>query len=124
MHVLLVVDDEPEIRLIMEKFFAKHGFSVLSAEHGGYALEIIQSHVQIDCILLDMKMPKVDGFAVLTQLRQIGCAIPIILIGGSVGAENDIVKLQELGFQEEELLYKPISLDKLLEIVKSRLNII
>lgn len=122
MHVLLVVDDENEIRLIMEKYFKKYGFSVLSAEHGGYALEIIRSNARIDCILLDMKMPKVDGFVVLKEMRQMGCRIPVILIGGSVGSENDIAQLEALGFKEADLLYKPINLDKLLEIVNTRLN--
>ena len=52
------------------------------------------------------------------------CKIPVILISGSVGSEGDIVQLEELGFKEEDLLYKPINLDQLLEIVKIRLNII
>ncbi|MBU1045091.1 MAG: response regulator [Candidatus Omnitrophica bacterium] len=122
MYTLLIVDDEAEIRLIMEKFFAKKGFLILTAEHGGYALDIIQSKYKIDCILLDMKMPKVDGFAVLNQMQQIGSKIPVILIGGSVGAEGDIARLVDLGFKEEDLLYKPISLDQLLTIVKARLK--
>jgi CheY-like chemotaxis protein len=65
-HRLLVVDDEPSTRWLMELTFQMEGFTVISAEDGAAALDRVYD---CDVVLLDLMMPGMDGLAVLRQIR-------------------------------------------------------
>ncbi|PIC71072.1 two-component system response regulator [Sporosarcina sp. P16b] len=68
MKHLLIVDDQPGIRLLLEEIFKPTGIMTALASNGKEALEIVQKH-NPDCILLDMKMPGMNGVEVLRQIR-------------------------------------------------------
>jgi DNA-binding response OmpR family regulator len=92
----------------------------MTASCGRKAIEIIIAKTRIDIILLDLKMPRGDGFAVLREMRKLKCVIPVIIIGGSVGNEEDIRTLEELGYPESEIIYKPANLMVILEQIKKK----
>lgn len=68
MKHLLIVDDQPGIRLLLEEIFKPTGIMTALASNGKEALEIVQKH-NPDCILLDMKMPGMNGVEVLREIR-------------------------------------------------------
>jgi DNA-binding response OmpR family regulator len=64
---VLVVDDDESIRILIQRLLSKHGFNVQTASDGGAALDMI-SKDGYDALVLDLMMPRVDGFTVLRQL--------------------------------------------------------
>jgi DNA-binding response OmpR family regulator len=64
---VLVVDDEEPIRILIQRLLSKHGFSVETAQDGAVAIDKI-AHEKFDAVVLDLMMPRVDGFTVLRQL--------------------------------------------------------
>jgi CheY-like chemotaxis protein len=78
MKTILVVDDEKNICLLYKAEFEDEGYTVLTASDGLEALEIVQNQA-VDLILLDIKMPKMDGPEFLRHIRQFNKTLPIIL---------------------------------------------
>ncbi|SUI99083.1 Sporulation initiation phosphotransferase F [Sporosarcina pasteurii] len=76
---VLIVDDQQGIRLLLEEVFKKEGYGTKSAANGGEALQQVKNE-QPDCILLDMKMPGMDGIDVLRQLKKEWPEIPVIMM--------------------------------------------
>lgn len=101
---ILVVDDEPDIRLTMAKHLKKWQFKVLSAENGYKAMTLIASG-RPRLVITDLFMPEMDGFALLQQLCQTAPELPVIVISGP-GGRNDVIEALRLGAWD--YLYKPI----------------
>ena len=80
---LLVADDEPEIVEMLEEHFAGRGFRVLTAGSGQEALE--QAVHGPDLVLLDVGMPRLDGFEVCRRLREPHPTCPILFLDGARG---------------------------------------
>ncbi|PIC98164.1 MULTISPECIES: response regulator [unclassified Sporosarcina] len=70
MKHLLIVDDQPGIRLLLEEIFKPTGIMIALASNGKEALEIVRKQ-NPDCVLLDMKMPGMNGVEVLREIRTI-----------------------------------------------------
>ena len=103
---ILVVDDEQRMRKLVKDFLVASGYSVLEAEDGEKALEVFQENKnKIDLILLDVMMPKLDGWSVLRQIRQ-ESKVPIIMLTAR-GEEQDELFGFELGV--DEYISKPFS---------------
>ena len=110
MFAVLVVDDDPPIRRMLERTFAAEGYQVETAVDGGTALVAVERSVP-DLLVLDVAMPGLDGLAVCHRLRRAGFAFPILLLtardavsdrvaGLDAGADDYLVK----PFASEELL--------------------
>ena len=110
MFAVLVVDDDPPIRRMLERTFAAEGYQVEIAVDGGAALAAVERWVP-DLLVLDVAMPGLDGLAVCRRLRRAGLAFPILLLtardavadrvaGLDAGADDYLVK----PFASEELL--------------------
>lgn len=121
---ILVVDDESRMRKLIKDFLAQKGYSVIEAEDGEKALNIFEERQKdINLILLDVMMPKLDGWSVLRQIRQIS-KIPIIMLTAR-GEEQDELFGFELGV--DEYISKPFSpkiLVARVEAILKRTNII
>ena len=105
-NCILVVDDEARMRKLIRDFLAAKGFSILEAEDGEKALEVFEENKnKITLILLDVMMPKLDGWSVLRQIRQ-ESKIPIIMLTAR-GEEQDELFGFELGV--DEYISKPFS---------------
>ena len=103
---ILVVDDEQRMRKLIKDFLTAKGYKILEAEDGEKALEVYEKNKnQINLILLDVMMPKLDGWSVLRQIRQIS-QIPIIMLTAR-GEEQDELFGFELGV--DEYISKPFS---------------
>jgi len=121
MHRILVVDDEREIVDILAKFLEKSGFDVVTAYGGKDGIDIILSDERIDLAVLDMKMPQVSGADVLEAMYNAGKVVPVIILSGSLGVQKNIEVVRKLGYNENDILVKPINLGDLLEAVKKKL---
>ena len=103
---VLVVDDELRMRKLIKDFLKAKGFEILEAEDGEKALEVFsQNKNKINLILLDVMMPKLDGWSVLRQIRQ-ESKVPIIMLTAR-GEEQDELFGFELGV--DEYISKPFS---------------
>ena len=103
---ILIVDDESRMRKLIRDFLVKEGYSILEAGDGEEALKVYQENSnKINLILLDVMMPKLDGWSVLRQIRQ-DSDVPIIMLTAR-GEEQDELFGFELGV--DEYVSKPFS---------------
>lgn len=87
MFNILVADDVANIRRLYEYTLEKNGFKVFTAENGEAALDIIEKQ-HIDLMILDVMMPKKDGYEVLKTLRESGSNLPVLIITAKDAAED------------------------------------
>ena len=105
-NCILVVDDESRMRKLIKDFLVAKGYSILEAEDGEKALEVFEENKnKINLLLLDVMMPKLDGWSVLRQIRQ-ESKVPIIMLTAR-GEEQDELFGFELGV--DEYISKPFS---------------
>ena len=103
---ILVVDDEERMRKLIKDFLNSKGYKILEAEDGEKALEIFELNKEkIDLVILDVMMPKVDGWTVLRKIRQ-EAKTPVIMLTAR-GEEQDELFGFELGV--DEYVSKPFS---------------
>ena len=76
---ILVVDDDPELRALLQRFLSEHGFQVRAAE-GGKAMDMALQREPADLIVLDLMMPGEDGLAILRRLRAANDLTPVIML--------------------------------------------
>ena len=118
-HCILVIDDEARMRKLIKDFLVAKGYSILEAEDGEKALEVFEENKnKINLILLDVMMPKLDGWSVLRQIRQ-NSKVPIIMLTAR-GEEQDELFGFELGV--DEYISKPFSLKILVARVEAILK--
>jgi len=85
---VLLVDDELLVRMVTSHMLERLGFAVLAAKDGVEAVEMFQQHADdIQCVLCDLTMPRMDGWETLTALRHIAPGIPVILVSGCSEAQ-------------------------------------
>ena len=105
-NYILVVDDELRMRKLIKDFLMAKGYNIIEAEDGEKALEVFQENKnKIKLILLDVMMPKLDGWSVLRQIRQ-ESRVPIVMLTAR-GEEQDELFGFELGV--DEYITKPFS---------------
>jgi DNA-binding response OmpR family regulator len=115
---ILVVEDETPMRVALEQTLRSEGFTVASAADGEAGLELACSE-PFDLILLDVMMPKLDGYAVCRGLRQHGCNAPVLMLTAK-GLVDDRVTGLDSG--ADDYLTKPFSLKELLARVQALLR--
>lgn len=118
MQKILIVEDEPSMRLGLKDNLEFEGYEVLIAEDGQAALDAVATNT-FDLILLDVMLPKVSGFEVCKKIRKEGNTTPIILLTAK-GEEIDKVLGLELG--ADDYVTKPFSLRELLARIKAVLR--
>lgn len=119
-YKILVVDDEPPIVRLMEFILARHGHQMLTAVNGEQALEMVREH-KPDLVLLDIMMPRVDGYEVARILRADPqfAQMPIIMLSAKA-QEEDIQRGMEVGV--DEYITKPFSPDHLVQVVDTQMS--
>lgn len=116
---ILVVDDESRMRKLIKDFLAVKGYKILEAADGEKALEVFETEKdKISLILLDVMMPKLDGWSALRQIRQTS-KVPIIMLTAR-GEEQDELFGFELGV--DEYISKPFSPKILVARVEAIIN--
>ncbi len=114
---ILVVDDEPMVREVLVRYLERDGFVVNEAADGNEALQLAAS-TKPDLIVLDVMLPEVDGFTVLTQLRK-QSAVPVILLTARTEEPDRVIGL-ELG--ADDYVVKPFSPREVMARVRSVLR--
>lgn len=120
---ILVVDDESRMRKLIKDFLSKENYKVIEAQDGKEALDIFYDRKDIDLIILDVMMPKVDGWEACREIREYS-DVPIIMLTAK-GEEKDELQGFKLGV--DEYISKPFSPKVLVarvEAVLRRTNII
>lgn len=102
---ILVVDDEARMRKLVKDFLSIKGYIVLEAEDGKEALKVFDTNKDIKLILLDVMMPKMDGFEVLEAIRQYS-KVPVMMLTAR-SEERDELEGYKLGV--DEYITKPFS---------------
>jgi len=115
---VLIVDDEESIRSSLERLLSYEKFKTFAAADGAAALDLAASE-RIDVVLLDIKMPGMDGLEVLGKLKELHPGLPVIIISGhgTISTAVDATKLGAYDFLE-----KPIDMDRLLLTIRNGVN--
>ena len=108
---VLIVDDEQEFRDITVKRLEKRGLKATGAESGPKALEILEDS-SIDVVLLDVRMPGLDGIETLRQIRSLKPLVEVVVLTGHASVDSGIEGMKLGAF---DYLMKPIELEPLLE---------
>ncbi len=116
---ILIVEDEWKLRRIASDFLKKEGFTVIEAEDGEQALDYIVSQ-NFDLIILDLMLPKINGWELLKEIRIKDSTLPVIMLTAR-GSEEDILKGYEM--KADEYIVKPVSMKVLVAKVKAFLRI-
>ncbi|MFN3414087.1 MAG: response regulator, partial [Thermoanaerobaculum sp.] len=115
---ILVVDDEPGIRELLSQILADEGFSVTTVASGEEALAAVSRDV-FDLVMLDIKLPSMDGLEVLRQLKAGGKRLPVVMISGHATVEQAAQAVRE---GAADFLEKPLGLERVLVTVNNVLE--
>lgn len=115
---VLVVDDHAQIRRLMAIYLEREGFDVCQAEHGREALLLLEKQV-VDLAVVDVMMPKVDGYELVEQLRRASFSLPVLMV-----TAKDTFSDKKRGFEAgvDDYLTKPVDMDELVLRVKALLR--
>ncbi len=119
---ILVVDDEKGMRDLLTKMLTKEGYVVHTAEDGETAIMMARESLKgnIDLVLLDIKLPGINGIGTLKQLKKIQRDLPVVMIS-AYATHLTAVETKILGAYKT--LRKPFTMDKLREVVKNALGV-
>ena len=108
----MVVEDDPNTKKLMQAILSQNGYEVILADNGEHALELLDKK-HVDLIVLDIMMPRMDGYQFTEILRESNCTLPILMVtaketkqdrrkGFIIGTDDYMVK----PFDEEELILR------------------
>jgi CheY-like chemotaxis protein len=109
---VLVVDDEPDIRATVSAMLEAEGYDVIEATNGAEALEALEA-ADPDIVLLDMRMPVLDGWGFASELRRRGHAVPIVVMTAARDAAHWASEITAAAF-----VAKPFGFDDLISAVE------
>lgn len=116
---LLIVDDQYGIRILLNEVFQKEGYQTFQAASGVQALEIVENHSP-DLVLLDMKIPGMDGIEILKRLKVMDSTIQVIIMT-AYGELDMIQEAKDLGAITH--FAKPFDIDEIRAAVKKYLPV-
>lgn len=119
---ILIVDDEPVQRRLLESSVARMGFEVLAVDSGQAALAVFedQASPDISAVILDLVMPDLDGMAVLSRLRGKGIMVPVIVQTAQGGIDTVISAMRAGAF---DFVVKPVSPERLHVAINNALRV-
>lgn len=113
---ILIVDDENDLRLVISDFLLKEGYEVYEASNGSKALETMYEHQQMDCIVLDVMMPVMDGWSTLRELKKMYPEVPVIMLTARTQIDDEVFGF-ELG--ADDYVAKPFVAARLMARIKA-----
>ncbi|MGM9940807.1 MAG: response regulator transcription factor [Bulleidia sp.] len=117
MTTVLITDDEKDIRSALKIYLKPEGYTLLEAENGKQALQIIH-HEKVDLVLLDIMMPVMDGIETISRLREFS-NIPVILL---TARSEDTDKVMGLNIGADDYVTKPFNPAEVIARVRSQLR--
>ncbi|MGA3181918.1 MAG: response regulator transcription factor [Verrucomicrobiota bacterium] len=115
---ILIIEDETPMRTALEDLLESEGYRALTAADGARGLERARAE-KPDLILLDIMMPKLDGFALCAELRRLGSAVPVLMLTAKGQIED---RVHGLDAGADDYLVKPFSTEELLARVRALLR--
>jgi len=114
----LLVDDNEKIRRLMEIYLKREGFDVYHAVNGQEALKALDT-VNIDLVVADIMMPRMDGFELTRELRESGFHMPVLMVTAKINFSD-----KKEGFESgaDDYMTKPVDMDELVLRVKALLR--
>jgi DNA-binding NtrC family response regulator len=116
---VLVVDDDPTQRRLVQAVLDREGYNVVHAENGGEAIDRMTKGGGADVVLLDMVMPGLSGMETLAEMRTAGVRAPVIILTASGGIDT-VVKAMQAGAQD--FFIKPASPERILISIRNALQ--
>lgn len=121
LHKILIVDDETGLLYSLMAFFEDENFDVKGASSGEEALEILKEE-DVDAVIVDMRLPGIDGNEVILQAKELGSKAKFLIHTGSTDYKLP-TSLIELGYRQEHIFLKPLAdLNILTKSVKELLS--
>src|SRR6201996_8659900 len=119
---ILVVDDDPVQCRLLENMLQKSGYDAVTLDNGDAALALLggTDGPHIDCVILDLVMPNLDGLGVLARLRQAAIDVPVIVQTAHGGIDN-VVSAMRAG--AVDFVVKPVGAERLLVSLRNALNL-
>ncbi|WP_018608915.1 sigma-54-dependent transcriptional regulator [Uliginosibacterium gangwonense] len=117
-HYILIVDDEPHMRRVLEIMLHQAGHQVHVAGNGLEALKILRTHA-IDLVITDMRMPEMDGLELLVRMREDGMETPVIIITAHGSVESAVEAMKQ---GASDYLLRPFDIDALELVIARVLN--
>ncbi len=118
MSTILIVDDEKNILSGLKLAFEDEGYSVLTAENGRIAFDLISKNI-IDLIITDLRMPEMDGYELIRRVSASYPTLPIIVLTGHGTIETAVETMRDGAI---DFFTKPVDLEKLLLVVKKSIH--
>ncbi len=111
---VLIVDDEDDFRETLVKRFKKRNLKVFGAESGQTALDLMNAHL-FDVVILDVKMPGMNGLDTLREMKKKNPLMEVILLTGHASMESGVEGMHLGAF---DYVMKPVNIDDLLEMIR------
>jgi DNA-binding response OmpR family regulator len=115
---VLVVEDDPDLRDFLQRGLEAEGYAVMTADDGASGLALAQ-HADIDCVVLDLMLPRLSGEEVLVRIKARRPSLPVIVLTARDGL-NDRVRNLDAG--ADDFMVKPFSLAELTARIRARLR--
>jgi DNA-binding response OmpR family regulator len=119
-RTIVVVDDEPDLRTMLEDYLSLHGYAVRGAADAAALDALLLAQGPPDLLVLDVNMPGEDGFALLRRLRASGCRAGVVML--TAAAVDPPSRVAGLDGGADDYLAKPVELRELLARVRSVLR--
>jgi DNA-binding NtrC family response regulator len=116
---VLIVDDDPVQRRLLENMAQKFGYTAMTAESGEQAIRLLTETPRVDCMVLDLVMPDLDGLGVLARMREAGSAVPVIVQTAHGGIDNVISAMRAGAI---DFVVKPASAERLQVSIRNALS--
>ena len=116
---ILICDDDPTQRRLIQAVLEREGFAVLHAENGSQAIDRLTTTTGIDAVILDLVMPGQSGIDTLKEIRAHGIRVPVVVLTASGGIDT-VVKAMQAGAQD--FFIKPASPERILVSVRNALQ--
>ena len=116
---ILLVDDEPNIRRVLEAVLIKEGHTVVTAENGRKGLDVLTKDASIDVLITDLIMPDINGIELLAAAKEMNQNISVLMITahGTIKSAVDAMKLGAFDY-----IPKPFDLDEIKLVVRNALE--
>ena len=118
---ILIVDDDPVQCRLLEGMLQKFGYETVTRDNGDAALALLNAAegARIDCVILDLVMPNLDGLGVLARMRQTAITVPVIVQTAHGGIDNVVSAMRAGAF---DFVVKPIGAERLQVSLRNALN--
>jgi two-component system response regulator AtoC len=93
-NTILVIDDDPGLRKSLSAFLKKNGYEIISGENGEQGLQLLKNN-EVDLVLLDIRMPGMDGITVLKEIKKLSPYLNVIIITGFATVETAVEAMKE-----------------------------